>query len=130
MSLRNNGLISVLTGLVEYKTLASSGLIAHRFENWFLNELSIWLERDSMRSEIYFWRLESGAEVDFIVEKKPFVYPFEVTYNTMPDMKKLRNLSKFLEEEARAKWGYYIYRGDFLIDNERHICFIPAWAVG
>jgi len=128
--LRNNGLVSVLTGLVEHKTLASSGLIGHRFENWFLNELTVWLARDPMRSEIYFWRLESGAEVDFIVEKKPFVYPFEVTYNTTPDMKKLRNLSKFLTEEPKAKWGYYIYRGDFSINKERHICFIPAWAVG
>lgn len=128
--LRNNGLVSVLTGLVEYKALASSGLIGHRFENWFLNELTVWLARDPMRSEIYFWRLESGAEVDFIVEKKPFIYPFEVAYATTPDIKKLRNLSKFLAEEPRAKWGYYIYRGDFSIDKEHHICFIPAWAVG
>jgi hypothetical protein len=128
--LRNNGLVSILTGLVEYRTLTSTGLIGHRFENWFLNELSVWLARDPMRSEIYFWRLESGGEVDFIVEKKPFVYPFEVTYNTIPDVKKLRNLSKFLADEPRAKWGYYIYRGDFSIDEDRRICFIPAWTVG
>jgi predicted AAA+ superfamily ATPase len=128
--LRNNGLISVLTGLYQSKALTSSGKIGHRFENWFLNELSVWLARDPMRSEIYFWRRESGNEVDFIVEKKPYIYPFEVTYGNSPEIKKLRNLTKFLSEEPKADWGYYLYRGDFAIDEKSKICFIPAWAIG
>lgn len=128
--LKNNGLVSILTGLMQYQALVSSGLIGHRFENWFLNEISVWLARDPMRSEIYFWRMETGIEVDFIVEKKPWIYPFEVTYNSTPDKKKLRNLRTFLSKEPKAKWAYYIYRGDFAIDKEYRICFIPAWAVG
>lgn len=128
--LRNNGLISVLTGLYQYKALTSSGKIGHRLENWFLNELSVWLARDPMRSEIYYWRMDTGTEVDFIVEKKPHIYPFEVTYGHSPETKKLRNLSRFLSEAPKANWGYYIYRGDFSIDEKQKICFIPAWAIG
>lgn len=128
--LRNNGLISVLTGLYQPKVLISSGKIGHRFENWFLNELCVWLARDPMRSEIYFWRKESGNEVDFIVEKRPYIYPFEVTYGNAPEIKKLRNLTRFISEEPKADWGYYLYRGDFAIDEKNKICFIPAWAIG
>lgn len=128
--LKNNGLISVLTGLYQSKALHSSGKIGYRLENWFLNELRVWLARDPMRSEIYFWRMDTGAEVDFIVEKKPYVYPFEVTYGNIPEIKKLRNLTRFLAETPKAKWGYYIYRGDFSIDETSKICFIPAWAIG
>ncbi len=128
--LMNNGLVSVLTGFVQLELLLKSGLIGHRLENWFFNELRVWLERNPMRSEIYFWRLETGVEVDFIVQRKPWIYPFEVTYNKTTDMKKLRNLCKFLANEPKAKWGYYVYRGEFAIDYDRRVCFIPAWAVG
>lgn len=128
--LLNNGLVATLTGFIQLSLLVSSGLIGHRLENWFLNELCVWLARDPMRSEIYFWRLESGKEIDFIVEKKPVIYPFEITYNIQPDMKKLHNLRNFLAQESKAKWGYYIYRGEFEIDRENKIIFIPAWAVG
>jgi len=126
----NNGLVSALTGIFQLPVLTKSGLIGHRLENWFLNELSVWLAREPLRSEIYFWRKQSGLEVDFVVEKKPIVIPFEVTHNTTIDNKKKRNLQNFLSNEPKAKWGYYIYRGEFSIDEEHKICFIPAWAIG
>jgi hypothetical protein len=36
---------------------------------------------------------------------------------------------RFLREEPRAEWGYYIYRGNFHLDKDKKICFIPAWSV-
>lgn len=128
--LMNNGIISILTGMIYYKPLVSTGLIGHRLENWFFNELSTWFARDPMRSEVYFWRKDTGVEVDFVVEKKPYIYPFEISHKSTMDKKKLRNLVKFMSEEPKATWGYYIYRGDFAVDTENHVCFLPAWAIG
>jgi hypothetical protein len=127
--LLNNGIVTVLTGFTQLSLLEKSGLIGHRFENWFLNELNTWLAREPLRAEIYYWRLSTGTEVDFVLERKPHVYPFEVTYNVNPDRKKIKNLCRFLAEEPRAEWGYYIYRGNFQIDIEKKICFIPSWAI-
>ncbi len=127
--LLNNGLISYLTGITDLSILIKTGLIGHRFENWFLKELLVWLDRSPKRSEIYYWRTSGGIEVDFIVEKKPAVFPFEVTYSSQIQAKKVKNLRIFLQEEPRAKIGFYIYRGDFYYDNQARICFIPAWAV-
>lgn len=128
--LLNNGLISLLTGLDEEQYLQTSGLIGHRMENWFLNELTIWLSRVIRYHQIYFWRTSSGTEVDFVVEIKPNIFPFETTYTAKPLSQKVNNLCRFLQDEPKAKWGFYIYRGNFHIDHEKKICFIPAWAIG
>lgn len=127
--LLNNGLLSILTGFTQLPLLINSGLIGHRLENWFLNELSTFLARHPARSEIYYWRLSSGTEVDFIVEQKPHVFPFEVTYGSSPDSKKIRALKTFLSNEPKAEWGYYVYQGDFKVDLENRICFLPAWVI-
>ncbi|MFQ5730088.1 MAG: ATP-binding protein [Waddliaceae bacterium] len=127
--LLNNGVISVLTGLNQLLVLEKSGLIGHRLENWFLNELNTWLARDPRRSNIHYWRLRSGPEVDFVVERKPNVYPFEVTCGTIPDRKKVRNLLKFMTAEPRASWGFYVYRGPYHVDTSNRIYYLPAWLI-
>jgi predicted AAA+ superfamily ATPase len=125
----NNGLISYMTGIYDGKILEKTGIIGYRFENWFLKELQIWLDRESRRTGIYYWRTSGGKEVDFVVEKKPAVFPFEVTYSDRKQDKKIKNLSVFLQEEKNAEKGFYIYRGDFHYDKKLKICFIPAWAI-
>jgi predicted AAA+ superfamily ATPase len=126
----DNGLISYLTGIDDINSLKKTGQIGHRFENWFLKELAISLDREVKRHHTYYWRTSGGVEVDFIVEIKPNVFPFEVTYSQQIDKKKLRNLKQFLKEQPKAVRGYYIYMGNYYYNKEWNICFIPAWAVG
>jgi len=128
--LLDNGLISYLTGIDELAVLQKSGLIGHRFESWFLKELQIWLDRETRRSEIYYWRTSNGNEVDFIVQKNPFVYAFEVTYSNRVQDKKIKNLINFMANEPKAKLGFYIYTGEYFYDSKNNICFLPAWAIG
>jgi predicted AAA+ superfamily ATPase len=127
--LLNNGLISTLTGLSDLSTLEKTGLIGHRLENWFLNELNIWGARSASPQKIFFWQTTNQAEVDFVVIRKPYLYPFEVTYQSEINPSKIKHLMTFLKEEPNAPWAFYIYRGEFKIDHERHIIFIPCWAV-
>ena len=63
----NNGLISYLTGIHDYSLLTTTGMVGHRFENWFLNEVKTWLDAQVERHEAYFWRTAAGAEVDFVI---------------------------------------------------------------
>ncbi|MEI6790186.1 MAG: AAA family ATPase [Myxococcaceae bacterium] len=123
----NNGMISYLTGLEDLSVLEKTGVIGQRMENWVLKELQIWLDRDSHRSHICYWRTRDGVEVDFVVDRAPCVYPFEVTYGTEPRREKIRSLKVFLAQEPKATWAYYIYQGDFKIDSENRIIFLPAW---
>ncbi|MDX1900962.1 MAG: AAA family ATPase [Gammaproteobacteria bacterium] len=127
--LLNNGLVSFLTGLTDFTILQKTGLIGHRLENWFLNELQVWTARVIARQQICYWRTTSGVEVDFIVVRKPAVFPFEVTYTPTIENSKIRNLKTFLANESKAPWGYYVYRGEFRIDEKNRIIFLPCWAI-
>ena len=128
--LLNNGLITYLTGLDDVTVLEKTGLIGHRLENWFLKELQIALDRAPKRSNVYYWRTTSGQEVDFVVEQKPHVYPFEVTYSPRIQEKKVKNLLCFMEGEKKAKIGFYVYTGEFGYDEKRRLCYLPVWALG
>lgn len=128
--LLNNGLISYLTGIDDANILQKTGLIGHRFENWFLKELLLWLDDTPRRSEIYYWRTSGGVEVDFIAIQKPLIFPFEITYSTQIHSKKIKNLKYFLKNEPKVSMGFYVYMGEFYYDKQAKICFLPAWAVG
>jgi uncharacterized protein len=125
----NNGLLSYLSGLNNIELLSKTGQIGHRLENWFLNELTIWLNRSPEKHSIHYWRTSGGAEVDFVVKKPPYIYPFEVNNATQIDRKKVKNLMRFKAYEPTVDFVYYIYGGKFKLDLENRIVFLPAWAV-
>lgn len=127
--LLDNGIISNLTGIYDLNILNKSGTIGHRFENWFLQELRSWLATLTTRSDVCFWRLSTGAEIDFIVSIKPNIYPFEITYSTRVDRKKVNNLSNFISTQQNISWGFYVYNGPFEVDNINKIIFLPAWCI-
>ncbi len=127
--IRNNGIVSMLTGLDNLELLKKSGKIGHRLENWFLKELQVWLDREVKRHRIYFWHTINNMEVDFVVERKPNLIPFEVTYSTRIDSKKLRNLAAFMTKAKRAKTGILIYNGEYVYKQDLNIHCIPAWAI-
>lgn len=128
--LTNNGLISYLTGIYDLNALEKTGAVGHRFENWVLREIQTWLDGDPRQSEIYFWRTSGGVEVDLVVARHPVVYPFEVTYGSRIDGRKVRHLEQFLREEKKAPAGFYVYNGPFHYDSGAKIIFLPAWTLG
>lgn len=125
----NNGLVSYLTGLHDLALLRSTGLIGHRFENWFLNEVQTWLDTQSENRNIYFWRTAAGAEVDFIVTLGRQIVPFEITYAPQIDSKKFNNLKDFMTACPEASIGVLCYMGPLSFDQENRILFLPAWMV-
>lgn len=127
--LTNNGLISYLTGLDDIKILEKANQIGHRFENWVFKELQIILANHTHRSNIFYWRMSSGREVDFVIDYKPHIFPIEVTYAAQIQEKKVKNLEKFLNNEPKAPYAIYIYCGDFHFDELRRIIYLPAWAI-
>lgn len=126
--LKNNGLITYFTGIKDLALLEQTGLVGHRFENWFLNELSSFLDTLSTYNQIYYWRTHTGQEVDFVVQIEQNIFPFEVTYSSLALPKKIRNLKAFIEE-YKVPFAVYLYRGPLKFDKEKKILFLPAWMV-
>jgi len=127
--LRNNGLISYFTGIKDFSILNQTGLIGHRFENWFLNELSSFIDPVGDFHKVYFWRTHSGQEVDFIVQIGEKIIPFEVTYSLQVIPKKVRKIKAFLEDNPKASFAVYLYRGPLRFEKTDKILFLPAWMV-
>ena len=127
--LKNNGLISYFTGIIDFLILNQTGLIGHRFENWFLNELNTFMDSLCDFHKIYFWRTHSGQEVDFVVQIGQKIVPFEVTYSTQTIPKKIRNLKAFLKDNHKATFSIYLYRGALKFDKKNKILFMPAWMI-
>ena len=127
--LKNNGLISYFTGIKELPILSQTGLVGHRFENWFLNELNSFMDSLNDYHKVYFWRTHSGQEVDFIVQIGQKIIPFEVTYSIQALPKKIRNLKAFLENDSQSTFAVYLYRGPLKYDKENNILFLPTWMI-
>lgn len=127
--LRNNGLISYFTGIKDLSILNQTGLIGHRFENWFLNELCSFMDPIGDYYKVCFWRTHSGQEVDFVVQMGEKIVPFEVTYSLQALPKKIRNLQAFLKDNPKTNFAIYLYRGPIKFDKENKILFLPAWMV-
>lgn len=125
----DNGLIGFLTGIYHFEQLESTGLLGHRFENCFLQTLNAWLDQSIGKHTIYYWRTSGGVEVDFVVDKKPFILPFEVTVSAKKDAKKIKHLKEFMKNEKRAAQGFYVYQGPYEYDSKLGIHFLPAWAL-
>ncbi len=125
----NNGLISYLTGIHDLTILKNTGLIGHRFENWFLNEIQAWLDTQSENHPIYFWRTAGGAEVDFVVTLGRQVIPFEITYASQIEVKKFNNLKGFMTALPEASMGVFCYMGPLSFDQENRVLFLPAWMI-
>lgn len=123
----NNGLVSYLTGIYDLSVLKTTGMIGHRFENWFLNEVQTWLDTQCERHQIYFWRTAGGAEVDFVIELGNQVIPFEITYSSYIEAKKWNNLKNFIRSSPRSSLGVLCYSGPLSFDEENKILFLPAW---
>lgn len=123
--LTNNGLLSYFTGIYDKSILTTTGLLGHRFENWFLNELQVWLDSRSDFQQISYWRTNTGVEVDFILQFADKIIPFEITCSTQKKSQKIRHLQSFMATEPKAKWGLYVYLGELAFDEERQIIFLP-----
>ena len=125
----NNGLVSYLTGIHDLALLKKTGLIGHRLENWFLNEIQSWLDTQTANRQIYFWRTAAGAEVDLVVSLGRRIFPFEITYATQIEPKKFNNLKGFMAAEPETSLGVFCYMGPLSFDQENRILFLPAWMI-
>lgn len=80
------------------------------FEQWV--GLELWRRlRYLGQGELYYLRTRDGAEIDFIVEHKSKIIPFEVKWTERPTLSDARHLITFLKEHPKqAKHGYVICR--------------------
>ncbi len=92
----------------------------------------VWSElyKQSPLGEIKFWRTKSGAEVDFIIERKGEILPIEVKNKTKGDLVIGKSMISFLEKNQpkKAIMATFNQWGKRKV-NETTVVFQPAWSL-
>lgn len=108
--------------LEDFRSFAKRPDIGHLVENFVFS----FLRRDLTATQtIRYWQTKSGAEVDFIIEKKGTLVPIEVKYSTAPTPGK--SLYSFIEKYSPPK--AYILTNNFskeLRIKKTRLLFIPV----
>jgi predicted AAA+ superfamily ATPase len=108
----DSGLAAYLAGVETGAELGKAGLAGALLETLVLCDLLAWREGMTPRPEILYWRLASGPEVDFVIERAGQVVPLEVKATGRPRLEDARHLQLFLEEHAKsAPHGVLLHGG-------------------
>lgn len=103
------GVIRALRHETRYELLQPA--LGHLFETWFLNEVRILNQIELLGAELFYWRTESGNEVDLIVVQGNKRIGFEIKSTDSWDKSYNTGLLTLLETKMIDK-AYGIYTGD------------------
>lgn len=97
-------------------------------ENFVASDLAVWRDGVPGRS-VHHWRLQSGQEVDFVLEKDQRLLPVEVKTSTGVGANEARHLGTFLERYPDAVRGLVISADPQIRILRPRIIATPWWAV-
>lgn len=98
------------------------------FENLVAADLGVWRDGGPGRA-VYHWRLQSGQEVDFVLELNRGLLPVEVKTSTGVGINEARHLATFLERHPGAPRGLLISADPQIRIVRPRIIAAPWWAV-
>jgi uncharacterized protein len=80
------------------------------FEQWVGLELLRQIRTSPTKNSLLFWRDQSGAEIDWIIEKENRYIPIEVKWSKNPTIQDARHIHTFIKEYSNSSCGYIICR--------------------
>lgn len=122
----DSGLLSYLIGISDPDTLLTHASRGQVFETWVISELLKGRFNRGMRDNIYFWRDNTGHEIDCIVDQGNRLLPIEIkSGKTVSDdfFKGLRYWSRISGSDAKDM--VLVYAG--LMDQTRKDGKILSW---
>ena len=122
----DTGTLCFCAGLKDPDHAAKGPLGGAILETAVLSELMKVLSRGGIRPRVYFWRTQSGEEVDFLVQINGQLVPIEVKKSGTPTPRmgaQIRAFQTALGEKARH--GYVIHPGDLRISLGDGVTALP-----
>lgn len=105
------GLASYLLGIETENQANRDPLRGNLFENLIIGEVLKSKLNKHQDPNIYYLRTAKGVEVDLIVRREEFLYPFEIKTSMTPNTSFSKNLIHFENTEENAKKPRIIYAG-------------------
>ncbi|MHB1317475.1 MAG: ATP-binding protein [Anaerolineae bacterium] len=123
------GLALFLAGIYDAETLRSTKDLGAAFETWIFHHLRVLASLTVPRARLYYWRLRTGQEVDFVLEHGRQVVALEVKFGTRVDYGDSAPLRQFLDDCSRACAGLIVYGGDTIQYVSEKIIAVPWWVI-
>jgi predicted AAA+ superfamily ATPase len=108
----DTGMATHLMGINEWKVLENQGHAGPVVETWVACELLKLIPILDHRSKLYFWRTQTGQEVDFLIERAGKLVAIEVKWGHRIDESDIKNLSRLSEDlKQKLLFSIILYSG-------------------
>jgi predicted AAA+ superfamily ATPase len=108
----DTGMAAHLTGVNEWKALENQGHAGPMVETWVACELVKLMPVLDHRFRLYFWRTQTGQEIDFLIEKAGKLVAIEVKWGYRVDESDIKNLYRLAEDlKERLLFSVILYSG-------------------
>lgn len=105
------GLVSYLSGYYEESELQESREYGQLFETFIFHHLQVISQLMTPKARLFYWRMRSGQEVDFVLQHGRTILPIEVKLTSKPGFDDARHVRFFMEHYQNAAAGLVITCG-------------------
>lgn len=120
----DTGLACSLLGITKASQLTLHPLKGSLFENYVIGELIKDRYNKNIPFDLYFWRDNTGNEMDIVIDRGTFLYPIEIKAGKTVTSDYFKNL-QFWSKTTGISEGTVIYAGDMLQKRSNGINVIP-----
>lgn len=122
----DTGLLAWLVGIRQPEQLAMHAMRGAIFENWVIGELFKHQYARGEPADIYFWRDNSGLEIDAIIDKGDVLRPVEIKAGQTVSRDFFRNLKRWRALAGeRSDRAFLVYGGGE--DQDRGDARVLSW---
>ena len=99
-------------------------------ENLVLNDLLAWRDSRLERAELFYWRTQTGEEVDLVIESNGRLLPIEVKSTDRPKLADTKHLRAFRKEYPEtSRFGLLLHTGEKVEWIAPDILAAPWWKI-
>ncbi len=106
----DTGIAAFLLGFETSDSLHRSHFAGQFWENYVVLEYLKNLRESGKQPRMWFWRTQSGEEVDLIIEKSGEVLAIESKFSEQPGEKEVRGLKRFIQQMKGKARGFVACR--------------------
>jgi len=122
----DTGMASYLLGAYDWPTLENQGQAGPFIESWVASELVKLMPISDHRLKLYFWRTQTGQEVDFLLERGKEIVAIEVKGGQRIEESDIRNLKRCAENlKNRVRLSVILYGGSEVLHLTQNMIAIP-----
>jgi hypothetical protein len=122
----DTGMAAYFAGLDDWTALNKQGFTGPYVESWAASEIRKLMSLADRRLNLYFWRTQTGQEVDFLIERAGKLVAVEVKWGSRIEDSAVRNLEHCLTDlKDTVRIGVVVYGGTNVLALSPKIAAIP-----